>query len=515
MNSKNIYLVFTLIFINSLIINGQITKRPVFTKATYESLTISKANLNCKPENVVLTANATSYCKVSKTLNFAYQIDYGNNGSFEVSGTGNSAIMGNNAAYSFGSHKIKWIVTDACGGISTCTKLVTITNPSDTIKPTAIAKVLSLELMPNTCMAVLEANKVNNFSYDNCTENGNLRYKLLLDADFKPNMKIDEILKYNDFLVFDNTIGVNLVYFIAIDESNNWNYATTYILVQNNMNPDCGNNETVYKGIVKHAKGQVFTDTNVIFKINDNSLSSINSKVNQNGIFPIGNPQLSLFKQYTVKYENTIKYKDLSNNDITFLEDFINNKTTFSNNYARLAADINQDHVIDNKDLELLKNIVNQDSTNYFTKYIFLEKNYVFKNKYPEKDNLPDSFSVGFFNFNFNFYAIKLGDIYNNLLHQPTDRSNDEFVETQLFQNQPNPFTTYTTIPFILPSAQMVEFSFYDLNGRLLKSIKRNFEAGQQQLTIDANELNSNGLIYFQMITKEKTFTQNMLLIKN
>jgi len=92
-----------------------------------------------------------------------------------------------------------------------------------------------------------------------------------------------------------------------------------------------------------------------------------------------------------------------------------------------------------------------------------------------------------------------------------------KFIDNQvrLFQNQPNPFTTNTSIPFILPSAQMVEFSFYDLNGRLLKSIKRNFDAGQQQLTIDANELNSNGLIYFQMITKEKTFTQNMILIKN
>jgi len=514
MNSKNIYLVFTLIFINSLIINGQITKRPVFTKATYESLTISKANLNCKPENVVLTANATSYCKVSKTLNFAYQIDYGNNGSFEVSGTGNSAIMGNNAAYSFGSHKIKWIVTDACGGISTCTKLVTINNPTDTIKPTAIAKPTAIELESNTCTATLEASKVNNNSYDNCTKNANLRYRLINLGEFNPNMKLDDILKFEDKLLYGVvSLGVNTYYLIVIDENNNWNYTEGYVVVQNNLSPDicivgCFPTKFCF---VNYNNGQKFYDTSVVFSIYRDNYLQNNKKINSNGFFDLGyQSQL----QY-IKYSNTIGYKDLSNNNITFLEDYLNNKATFSNPYARLAADINQDHVIDAKDLELMRKVIVLDSFNYFTKYIFLPNDYIFKNAEPEKDILPVSFTVEKNEYKYYLKAIKLGDIYNNLLHQPTDRSNDEFVETQLFQNQPNPFTTNTTIPFILYSAQLVEFSFYDLNGRLLKSIKRNFEAGQQQLTIDANELNSNGLIYFQMITKEKTFTQNMLLIKN
>ena len=513
MNSKNIYLVFTLIFINSLIINGQITKRPVFTKATYESLTISKANLNCKPENVVLTANATSYCKVSKTLNFAYQIDYGNNGSFEVSGTGNSAIMGNNAAYSFGSHKIKWIVTDACGGFSTCTKLVTINNPTDTIKPTAIAKVLGLELLPTDCKATLEYAKANNNSFDNCTVNSKLRFRLVLNEFFNPNINIDEVLKLSENIVFDNITGTIEYILIVIDENNNWNYTKSNVIVQNNFNPDCAIIEWPFMvGFVNHVKGQIFDDTSVVFKIYRNNYLSSYSKVDKNGLFPIGYQGMSTFFKF--QYENNLKYKDLSNNDIAFLDNYLKNKATFSNNYARLAADINQDHVIDNKDLELLKNIVNQDSTNFFTKYIFLQKDYIFKNAEPEKDILPDTFIVGKKDYKYYLKAIKLGDIYNNLLHQPIDRSNDEFVENQLFQNQPNPFNDKSTIYFNLASNDNIVLNIFDNNGKQILSHKQLALKGLNQIEISSKDFPNDGVYFYQIITSDFIDTKKMMIIK-
>jgi len=513
MKSKNIYLVFAMIFINSLIINAQITKRPVFTKATYEPLTISKANLNCKPENVVLTANATSYCKVSKTLNFAYQIDYGNNGSFEVSGTGNSAIMGNNAAYSFGSHKIKWIVTDACGGISTCTKLVTITNPSDTIKPTAIVKPTAIELESNTCTATLEASKVNNNSYDNCTKNANLRYRLINLGEFNPNMKLDDILKFEDKLLYGVvSLGVNTYYLIVIDENNNWNYTEGYVVVQNNLSPDicivgCFPTKFCF---VNYNNGQKFYDTSVVFSIYRDNYLQNNKKINSNGFFDLGYQSQS---QY-IKYSNTIGYKDLSNNNITFLEDFINNKTTFSNNYARLAADINQDHVIDAKDLELMRKVIVLDSFNYFTKYIFLPNDYIFKNAEPEKDILPDSFTVEKNEYKYYLKAIKLGDIYNNLLHQPTDRSNDEFVENQLFQNQPNPFNDKSTIYFNLASNDNIVLNIFDNNGKQILSHKQLALKGLNQIEISSKDFPNDGVYFYQIITSDFMDTKKMMIIK-
>ena len=98
------------------------------------------------------------------------------------------------------------------------------------------------------------------------------------------------------------------------------------------------------------------------------------SKVDKNGAFMIDYISFSAYSIYTVKYKNNKEYKDLTNINIVLLENYLNNKTSFTNSYARLASDINQDHQIDYKDLELLKLIENQDSTKYFTKYIFFHR---------------------------------------------------------------------------------------------------------------------------------------------
>ncbi|MBK8724399.1 MAG: hypothetical protein IPL95_19775 [Saprospiraceae bacterium] len=83
-----------------------------------------------------------------------------------------------------------------------------------------------------------------------------------------------------------------------------------------------------------------------------------------------------------------------------------------------------------------------------------------------------------------------------------------------LLQNTPNPFSNSTSIPFVLPSQQEVRFDFYDVNGSLIKSMTQDYSAGYHQLTIDENELNATGIIYYQMITKDNIQTKNMLLIK-
>ncbi|MBK8724396.1 MAG: hypothetical protein IPL95_19760 [Saprospiraceae bacterium] len=112
------------------------------------------------------------------------------------------------------------------------------------------------------------------------------------------------------------------------------------------------------------------------------------------------------------------------------------------------------------------------------------------------------------------FIAIIPGDIYSNLFYQPIDRSAIDNNSIQLFQNQPNPFSNSTSIPFVLPSQQEVRFDFYDVNGSLIKSMNQDYSAGYHQLTIDANELTTTGMIYYQMITKDNIQTKSMLLIK-
>ncbi|MBK8724398.1 MAG: hypothetical protein IPL95_19770 [Saprospiraceae bacterium] len=200
-------IILNLLFLNVYNAESQITKKPVFTKATYEPLKVTQTTKVCDPESITLSASATNYCKLSKILNFAYQIDYNNDGTFEASGTGNQAVLGNHKEYRFGTHKIKWLVTDGCGGLSTCSKLVTIEKAISSKKPTPIAKLLSIELMPNNCTAVLESTKVNNFSYDDCTAAKDLRFKIAKAGDYHPNMTLNEVLALNEFITFTKKLA--------------------------------------------------------------------------------------------------------------------------------------------------------------------------------------------------------------------------------------------------------------------------------------------------------------------
>jgi hypothetical protein len=64
-----------------ILMAAQTSKKPVFSKASYQSQLIAQNTFNCQPDEVVLTAEATSYCKFSKTLLYTYQLDYNNDGT--------------------------------------------------------------------------------------------------------------------------------------------------------------------------------------------------------------------------------------------------------------------------------------------------------------------------------------------------------------------------------------------------------------------------------------------------
>ena len=280
------------------------------------------------------------------------------------------------------------------------------------------------------------------------------------------------------------------------------------------MNPQCAQQEIpIYFGYIKYPNGQVFSDTNTRFTTYRNSHLVRESKVDINGAFLIDYISFSAYSIYTVKYKNNKEYKDLTNINIVLLENYLNNKTSFTNSYARLAADINQDHQIDYKDLELLKLIENQDSTKYFTKYIFIPKDYIFKNFEVEKDTIPDS--VSFSNIeahNLYYYSIKLGDIYSNLFNQPIDRSTIDNNSIQLFQNQPNPFSDRTKIIFESTNLENVQLDILDINGKNIYSKKLNAQIGYNELEINSSELNGAGVYIYQLKTSNSLLSKNMIL---
>ena len=90
----------------------------------------------------------------------------------------------------------------------------------------------------------------------------------------------------------------------------------------------------------------------------------------------------------------------------------------------------------------------------------------------------------------------------------------DDISLFELHQNVPNPFNSETTVSFSLPKAQMAEIIISDYTGRVVYTMKDDFNAGLNQLQINSDELNTSGILYLQLKTNTHSGTQKMLLIK-
>ena len=89
----------------------------------------------------------------------------------------------------------------------------------------------------------------------------------------------------------------------------------------------------------------------------------------------------------------------------------------------------------------------------------------------------------------------------------------EQELVTQVIQNQPNPFSSQTTIEFILDKDQNVEFSFFNSAGQQVLRRASYFNKGANSLVISGDDLQSTGLIMYRMKTEEGVFTKKMIVL--
>ncbi len=83
----------------------------------------------------------------------------------------------------------------------------------------------------------------------------------------------------------------------------------------------------------------------------------------------------------------------------------------------------------------------------------------------------------------------------------------------ELYQNEPNPFKSETTIGFYLPEDSEIELVFRDESGRVLKTIKEEKNAGFNSLKFDEKDF-ARGLIFYQLDTKFGSQNRKMLRLE-
>jgi hypothetical protein len=83
-----------------------------------------------------------------------------------------------------------------------------------------------------------------------------------------------------------------------------------------------------------------------------------------------------------------------------------------------------------------------------------------------------------------------------------------------LSQNFPNPFNTSTTIRYQLPKDNFVSLKVYDVLGKEVKTLIREFKkAGYYTINYSANDL-SSGIYFYKLTTGQYSSTKKFILLK-
>lgn len=89
------------------------------------------------------------------------------------------------------------------------------------------------------------------------------------------------------------------------------------------------------------------------------------------------------------------------------------------------------------------------------------------------------------------------------------------FKSSEQVRNYPNPFTTSTTIEFVLPQATNISLGIYDINGQLVQQLMTNEakEKGIYQIKVDATTLVA-GNYFYRLQTSNEVLSGQMILIE-
>jgi Secretion system C-terminal sorting domain len=107
-------------------------------------------------------------------------------------------------------------------------------------------------------------------------------------------------------------------------------------------------------------------------------------------------------------------------------------------------------------------------------------------------------------------YDEKGNTVRFNLNFNNTKTDNKSLI---LYQNQPNPATTETSFSFNMPKTSNVTFSVFNTEGKILKSINGNFEAGMNTLRMDISDF-AKGVYFYRLNTPEFSAVKKMVVIK-
>ena len=260
------------------------------------------------------------------------------------------------------------------------------------------------------------ATDLNQNSFDNCTDQSKLDFRIW--ADFLEGDAPTDgagVSALSKVLTFDCArVGTNVVYIYVMDEEGNWDFAQTYVIVQDNM-AACDNDPQggMVAGKIVNANGENVEAVNITVTGGaDKSLTT-----GADGQFQFA---LATGADYTVTPIKDINpLNGVSTFDLVLISKHILGITQFDSPYKHIAADVNKSGSITAFDMvqlrQLILNITNEFSNNDSWRFVDASHNFSAAN--PASENFNEFYNITALNGtmeNMDFVGVKIGDVNGN-----------------------------------------------------------------------------------------------------
>ncbi|MEQ1744027.1 MAG: hypothetical protein ABMA02_01255 [Saprospiraceae bacterium] len=382
-----------------------------------------------------------------------------------------------------GTHRARWIVTAALGSVQNCEKPVQVKD----CKPPSVTCIngLNVNIMPTKQISLIVADFLLSTD-DNTTPTGRLKTGIRKKG-LGTGFPVDANGNPAEVIVFDcDDLGKNDLEVWSKDAAGNANYCETFVDVQENFtkcSPELGL-------IAVCAKDACMTPQWLEYLTWTINVNSANKP-----------PYTSLVTGACVEHDApldatvTITPSDfddpldgISQLDVFRLEQQIKSGQPFPTPYQWIAADANNDNVVDSLDVleceRLLLGIYTHLPNN--SAWRFVDKNYVFPWPNPLSAPFPESITVNTSNpipFALGFVAVRVCDVScTGTFVGTTD--GELGLQHHIGTPQPNPTRRGAMLPLQLASDERVLLELHDLTGRLLFRSENHFPQGASLLEI-------------------------------
>ena len=449
-------------------------------------------------------------CTPDELLTYWFKLDIDNDGDYDYEGF-SLADLDNVPALPYGDHRILWVIEDRCGNRAT---KELIFGTVDCKKPSPVChNGLSSVVMPSTGEIEIWSVDWDASSFDNCDTDLDFRiwYPGMDSAWYtygnytrpNPNSSGADVLNGLPGSAFFNCAGmVNgqsttfQVEIYVVDDFGNWDYCTTYVIIDDNDNVCPNPGDPIVSGTVQNEFGVPVTNSMAhLYDLNMQELTA--QAVNGNGEFQFRVHAGSDRNVGTDRNDDHLN--GVTAQDLAIIQRHIANIELMNSDYKMVAADANADtkvNVLDVLDLRLLL-LGDYDVLPNNTSWVMMDEGYAF----PGMSRL--ALPAGFYNeattltFNnitsditdANFVGVKVGDVDEdaipNGIVSATDRNEDLPL---MFETMDQTFKAGDLVSVPVTSANFEEMTAYqltfgfDANALTFAGV----EAGTLELT-DAN----------------------------